>query len=171
MELKPKVLEAINKQINRELFSAYLYMSMAADLTIKGLPGFTNWMRIQAQEEMMHADKFYNYVLERNSRVILQPIEAPQHEWKSLLDIFEASLEHEKTVTKMLENILELARNEKDYATEILLQWYITEQVEEESSVTKIIDDLKLAGDAKSPIFMLDRELGQRTLNTTEVQA
>ncbi|HSA06500.1 MAG TPA: ferritin [Candidatus Gastranaerophilales bacterium] len=163
--LKERLEKNLNKQINKELFSAYLYMSMGAYFQSANLLGFANWMHIQAQEEMQHAQKFYNYINERGARVILEQIEKPKTEWASNLNAFEEALAHEEFITNSINELVNIALEEKDHATNIFLQWFVTEQVEEEASVTEIINKLKLMKDAPGGIFMLDRELAQRQLN------
>lgn len=162
--LNKKIEEALNSQINAEMYSSYLYLSMSAYFESTGLSGFANWMRAQAQEELMHAMKFYDYVNERGGRVILGPIEAPLSEWESPLATFEATYEHEQKVTGLINDLVNLAMEEKDHATNTFLQWFVTEQVEEEASASEIVNKLKLIGDAPGGLFMLDRELGTRVL-------
>ncbi|NVM55408.1 MAG: ferritin [Candidatus Helarchaeota archaeon] len=154
--------EAINKQLNRELYSAYLYLSMAAYFESKGFSGFANWMRVQFQEETFHAMKFFDYVIGRGGRVTLLDIEAPPTKWGSLLDAFEYTYEHEQKVTGLINNLVKLATEENDYAAISMLQWYVNEQVEEEASASAIVDKLKMIGDAGSGLYMLDQELAQR---------
>ncbi len=154
---------AINKQINAEMYSAYLYLAMSAYFEVEGMEGFANWMKIQAQEEMTHAMKFYNYVFERGGTVELEVIEKPKASYKSSLDAFEEVLKHEKHVTSLINGLYELAVNEKDYASQSFLQWFIDEQVEEEDTAAKIIDKVKMAGDKGPGLFMLDKELTART--------
>jgi ferritin len=155
--------EALNGQLNAELYSSYLYLSMAAYFLDLNLGGFANWMRVQAQEEDMHAMKFYNFINERGGRVLLKPIDGPPTEWNSPLAAFEAVLEHEQKVTGLINDLVELALAEHDHATNIFLQWFVTEQVEEEDSANDVIQQIKMVGEAKGGLFMLDRELGQRT--------
>ncbi len=157
-----KIEDALNKQINAELYSSYLYLSMSSYFDSIGLRGFANWMRIQTQEENSHAMKLYDYLLERGGRVILSSIDAPQIEWESPLKTFEATYVHEQKVTALINELVNLAIIEKDHATNNMLQWFVSEQVEEEASVSEILDELKFIGDNKSAIFMLNRELAQR---------
>lgn len=157
-----KVQEALNKQANLEYFSAYLYLSMSAYYTSIGLNGFANWVRVQAQEELAHAMRFYDYINERGGRVELQKIEAPKIEWKSAMEAFEEILEHEIQITKSINDIVDLCIQEKDHASNILLQWFVTEQVEEEASASDILNKLKLTEGKGSGLFMLDTELAQR---------
>lgn len=158
-----KIEKALNQQINAEMFSAYLYLSMATYFDANGLPGFANWMKVQSQEEMFHALKFYDYVFERGGRVILDLIEKPKTDFASPLSIFKEVLAHEKKVTKLINNLYELALKEKDYAFQSYLGWFIDEQVEEEATASAMVDKLKLAGDKSAGMFMLDSELVQRT--------
>src|SRR6056297_843614 len=131
--IKENIQEAINKQINAELFSAYLYQSMGAYLDSENLGGMAAWMNMRAKEELEHAMKFYNYLLERGGRVKLYAIDEPQFEWNSPLEVFEASYEHEQYVTGRINDLVELAAEEKDHATGVMLQWFVSEQVEEEA--------------------------------------
>ncbi len=160
--LKEKVEAALNNQINKELYSSYLYLSMAAFFESQNFSGFANWMKIQSQEEYGHAMKIYNYILDRDGNVNLQKIEAPKGNWKSHLEAFEDALKHEQKVSKSIYDLVELSFSEKDHATNTFLQWFVNEQVEEESTSLKINERLKLTGDNKGALFMLDRELGMR---------
>ena len=155
--------EAINRQINEEMYSAYLYMAMSAHFEEQGLNGFANWMYIQYQEEMDHAMKFYRYLHERGGKVRLYAIKEPPHEWKSPMDAFEQTLKHEQHITKCINELVDMAEKKKDRPTFNLLQWYIDEQVEEEANDEEIINQLKLIGDNGQGLLMLDRELAQRT--------
>ncbi|MBN1124547.1 MAG: ferritin [Sedimentisphaerales bacterium] len=158
-----KMEKALNGQVNAELYSAYLYLSMAAWFESKNLSGFANWMCVQFQEEQFHAMKFYDYILERGGTVTLTAIEAPQTAWNSPLDAMEATLEHEQKVTGLINDLVYLARNEKDNASEIFLQWFVTEQVEEEDNVNTILGQLEWIKDHPQALFGLNKELGQRT--------
>ena len=157
-----RLQEAINEQINKELYSAYLYLSMSAYCEAEGLSGFAVWMRAQAQEEVGHAMRFFDHVNARGGRVVLKAIEVPPPIWKSPLEMFEQVLEHERKVTGMINRLYQLALSENDYATQIELQWFITEQVEEEESASAVVEQLKRIGDQPMGLLMLDRELGQR---------
>ncbi len=157
-----RLQEAINEQINKELYSAYLYLSMAAYCEAEGLSGFAAWMRAQAQEEVGHAMRFFDHVNARGGRVVLKAIEVPPPIWKSPLEMFEQVLEHERKVTGMINRLYQLALSENDYATQIELQWFITEQVEEEESASAVVGQLKRIGDQPMGLLMLDKELGQR---------
>ncbi|HPD47832.1 MAG TPA: ferritin [Anaerohalosphaeraceae bacterium] len=161
--LSEKMEKALNSQINAELYSAYMYLAMAAYFEQNNLSGFANWMRVQFQEEQMHAMKLFDYVFERGGKVTLTAIEAPPSQWKSPQDVFEATLEHEQKVTGLIDDLVRLARDLKDTATEIFLQWYVTEQVEEEDSAGRILNWLTMSGGSPQALFMLDRELGQRS--------
>lgn len=160
--LNKKIVEALNNQINAELYSAYLYLSMAAYFESMNLKGFGNWMRVQNQEETFHAMKFYDYVLNRQGTVALQAIDAPQLAWKSPLAAFQAVYDHETKVTSLINKLAGLAQKENDHATSVLLHWFITEQVEEESNADGIVQKLKLIGDNASALFLLDQELAAR---------
>ncbi|SHE89867.1 ferritin [Marinitoga hydrogenitolerans DSM 16785] len=155
--------DALNKQINEELFSAYLYLSMSAYFERKGLKGFANWMNVQYQEETFHAMKMYNYLLGRGGKVKLLAIKEPKNEWNSPLEVFKETLEHEKHITKCINDLVDLAEKEHDRATFNFLQWYIDEQVEEEANDEEIIAKLELIKDNPNALFMLDRELAART--------
>lgn len=160
--ISKKMESALNKQINAELYSAYLYLSMNSYFQSANLMGFANWMRIQALEEMTHADKFYGFINDRGGKVTLAAIEGPPDKWSSTLSVFESVYNHEKKVTKLINNLMDLAIKEKDHATSSFLQWFIDEQVEEEANADGIVQQLKLVGDNAGGLFMLDRELGQR---------
>lgn len=154
--------KALNEQINAEFASAYLYLSMATWFEEQNFEGMANWMMIQFKEEQTHALKFYNYVIERGGRVTLQKIDAPKTEWGNILQVFEETLKHEKLVTSMIHDLADLAVEERDHATSSMLQWFIDEQVEEEASADKIVNQLKLIGDNPNGLFMLDREFAAR---------
>lgn len=162
--------KALNEQINAEIYSAYLYLSMESYFRSLDLSGFANWMRVQVQEEMMHAMKIYDYVDARGGRITLKSIAAPQTEWKSPAAVFEATYKHEQKVTGLINNLVSLAIKEKDHATNTFLQWFVNEQVEEESSADKIIQQMKMMGNAPGGMFMLDRELGQRVFTPPATQ-
>jgi ferritin len=169
--LKEKMLDALNEQINAEQYSALLYLSMSAYLNEKGLPGFANWMYIQYQEELSHANKFYNYIVERSGRVEIKAIKQMATTWEGVIDIFEATLEHEQLVTGLINNLMEIAIQEKDHASQSFLRWFVDEQVEEEANVQEILDTLKLINGQGNGIFMLDREMRQRTFVDTTQEA
>jgi len=168
----PKKMErALNDQINAEAYSAYLYLSMAAYLESLSLGGFGNWMRIQAQEELSHTMKFFDFVYERGGKVSLTAIDEPPKEWANPLAIFEGAYEHECKVSAMINNLVNIAIDEKDHATNNFLQWFVSEQVEEEASADAVVQKLKLIGDHGNGIFMLDREMGQRVFHAPASQA
>lgn len=169
--LKEKVLKAINQQINNEYFSAYLYLSMSAWFQGKGLPGFANWMFIQYQEELTHGNKFFKYVHERGSQVVLQPIAQVETEFSDIIEVFEKTLKHEQFVTDSINKIQDIAIAESDHATQSFLKWFIDEQVEEEANGQEILDTLKLINGQGNGIFMLDRELRQRVFVDSTVTA
>lgn len=160
--LSKVVEDAINEQIKNELYSAYLYLAMSAHFEAANLPGSAHWMRLQSQEEVEHAMKFFDYVNERGGRVVLQAINQPPVEFKSPLEIFQQALEHEQKVTGMINNLYALAVKENDYPTQVMLQWFIEEQVEEEKSAGDVVEQLKMIGDHTHGLFMLDRQLGAR---------
>lgn len=160
--LSERMLKALNEQVNRELYSAYLYFSMAAYFEDMDLEGFASWMKAQAEEELGHALRFYNYIYERNGRVELSEIPKPPKEWESPVKAFEATYEHEKFISKSIHELAALAEEEKDYPTRAFLEWFINEQVEEEANVKRVLDQLKFAGDSPQVLLMLDRELGAR---------
>ena len=154
--------DAINKQIRDELYSAYMYLSMAAYFEAGGLAGCAAWMRAQSDEEVSHAMKFFDFVNERGGRVTLHPIEQPPLEFESPKAVFEATYEHEQKVTGLIHDLYAMALQEDDYATQVMLHWFIEEQVEEEANVSSILDTLERIGDRGQGMMMLDRELGRR---------
>ncbi len=158
--MKEKILKALNDQLNLELYSAYIYQAMGAHFASEGWEGFSAWMDAQAQEEMDHARRIYDYIDERGGRVELMEIEKPPFAWDSVSAAFEDALKHEKKVTASINEIVSMARSEEDYATESFLQWFVDEQVEEEDSVGAIVDKLEKAG--REGLYILDKELGQR---------
>lgn len=160
--LNKKLEEALNAQINAEFWSAYLYLSMSSDMSDKGMAGVANWFAIQFKEEQDHAMKFFNYVISRGGKVTLKPIEKVDTEWKSPLTAFEQTLQHEEKVTSLINDLYALAEQEKDYATQSMLKWFIDEQVEEEENAKAIIDTLKLIGDNGYGLYQLDKELATR---------
>ena len=169
--LSKTLQDAMNEQIKNELYSAYLYLSMSAYCEETNLPGFAHWMRLQAQEEVSHAMKFYVFIYERGGRVVLQAIDQPPVEFQSPLHVFEETLGHEHKVTAMINDLYTLAVEEKDYASQAFLQWFVTEQVEEEASANEIVQKLKLMGDAPGGLFMIDKELGQRIFTPPAAKA
>lgn len=159
-----KVLDALNRQVKWELYSAYFYLSMSSYFESTGLKGFANWMRVQAEEELFHAMKFYDYIISRGGRVKLLQIDEPPSEWASPLDVFENVFAHEQKVTGLINALLDLAIEKKDYATQSMLQWFVNEQVEEEANAEEIVQKLKLMQGERGIglLYMLDKELGQR---------
>lgn len=160
--LGKKIETALNKQINNEFYSAYIYMSMSAYSTFIGLKGCANWFTVQSQEELAHFNRFYKYMLDRGCKVNLLAVQKPPAEFKSINDMFEQTLKHEKFITKSINDLVDLSRKEKDHATEAMLQWFVTEQVEEEASTSEILGQLKLAGKDGNGILMIDRDLATR---------
>ena len=165
--LSEKMQDAINGQLNAELYSSYLYLSMNAYFKSINLDGFANWMYYQAQEELTHGMKLYDFINQRGGKVNLLQIEAPPTQWNSPQAVFEATLEHEQKVTGLINDLVELALGEHDHATNIFLQWFVSEQVEEEESATGVLEQLKLMGEAKGGLFMIDRELAKRSPGVT----
>jgi ferritin len=156
------VQDAMNEQINKELFSSYLYLSMAAYFAERNLTGFAHWMRIQADEERGHAMKFYDFIVDRGGRVLLKGIEAPKTEWSSSLEVAQEVAAHEAKVTASIYALYELAMQEKDYPAQTMLQWFINEQVEEEKNAAEIVANLKLIEERGTAVLMLDKQLGKR---------
>ena len=161
--LSDKMQTALNSQLNAELYSGYLYLAMNAYFKSINLDGFANWMYYQAQEELTHGMKFYDFINQRGGRVALEPIEAPPAQWDSPLAAFEATLAHEQKVTGLINDLMEVAVGERDHATQIFLQWFVSEQVEEEESVGGVLEQFRLMGEAKGGLFMIDRELAKRS--------
>lgn len=160
--LTEKMQKALNGQLNAELFSAYLYLGMNAFFKSVNLDGFASWMYSQAQEELMHAMKFYNFITQRGGKVQLMEIKAPPAQWDSSLAVFKSTLEHEQKVTGLINDLVDIALEERDHATHIFLQWFVSEQVEEEENVGGVLEKLKLMGEARGGLFMMDRELAKR---------
>ena len=161
--ISQKIGDALNDQIRKEVYSSYLYLSMAAQFASMNLNGFAHWMKIQTGEETKHAMKIYDHLNQRNGRVILQQIDAPPSSWKSAKEMFQDAYQHEQKVTESINKIVELARAEKDYATEAFLQWFVNEQVEEEASTNEILQKLQLMGDNPVALLVLDSELSKRS--------
>lgn len=164
--LNKRIEEELNKQINAEFYSAYLYLSMSSYLYSNNLAGFGNWMRVQFEEEQMHALKMVDYVTNRGGNVVLEAIKQPKKKWKNVIDVFEETLAHEQEVTKMINNLMSVAIEEKDHATASLMQWFVDEQVEEEATASEIVDQLKLVEGKGSGLFLLDRDAKTRVINT-----
>jgi ferritin len=161
--LNDKLQTALNDQIQREMYSAYIYLAMSANCDERNLTGFATWMKMQAQEEMMHAMRIYDHILERGGTVILQAIEQPPSEFGSPLDIMEKSLAHERFITGQINELYDLAVEVGDRPAQVMLQWFITEQMEEESTVDDIVERLKMFGQEGAALLMVDTELGSRT--------
>lgn len=160
--ISKKVEKELNKQINAELYSAYLYLAMSAWFQEKNLKGFANWMYVQYQEETNHAQLFYNFILERGGKVEFNSIAAPKTSWKSVIDVFSETLKHEQHVTSLIHGLMNVAISEKDHASASFLQWFVNEQVEEEANATDILEQLKMIEGKGAGLFMLDRELKAR---------
>jgi ferritin len=163
MQLSKPIQDAMNDQIQREIASAYLYLSMASYFSELNLNGFAHWMRVQGREEMKHALKFFDYIHDRNAHVELAPLAKPTATWTSPLAAFEAARKHEEAVSASIRDIYDIAVKGKDYASQALLQWFIVEQVEEEKTSREIVDTLKMIGDNRVGVLMYDKELGRRT--------
>ncbi len=157
-----KMLDALNEQINAELYSAYLYQAMAAQFEADNLRGFAHWMEVQAKEEQNHARKLYEFLVDRGGRVVLKAIGAPPAEWKSALAVFEDSYAHEQKVTGLINRLVDLARAENDHAAEVFLAWFVTEQVEEEANASQIVEKLKMIKEQPQGLLMLDAQLAAR---------
>ncbi|OPX22210.1 MAG: ferritin [Candidatus Latescibacterota bacterium] len=157
-----KMQDAMNEQIKQELGSSYLYLSMAAYFQSSGLDGMARWMRAQTQEELVHAMKLFDHIEDRGGKVKLLALTQPTTEWASPLTAFQAAWKHEQFISSRIDNLVELAAEEKDHPAGILLQWFVTEQVEEEASVSKVVQLLERVGDSGNGLIMLDRELGAR---------
>ena len=160
--LSKKLQDALNQQINHELYSSYLYLAMSAHFESVNLPGFARWMKVQSEEETEHGMKFFHYVYERGGKVLLEAIAKPPADYKTPIDVMKKVLEHEKKVTGTIEALYELALKEKDYAAQVMLHWFIKEQVEEEKNASDIIEMLKAIGDAPVGLAMLDARVGAR---------
>lgn len=169
--ISQKFQDAVNEQINAEIYSAYLYMSMGTYFESLNLNGFANWMRVQTFEEMTHADKFHHHVVERGGRVLLKAIEGPATDWDSPLAAMQAVYEHEQKVTSLINALADVAEAEKDRAAYGMLQWFVDEQIEEEASADAIVQKLKLIGDHPQALLMLDSELGARVFTPPAAEA
>lgn len=163
--LSERMEKALNEQVNAELYSAYLYLSMASYFRKINLNGFARWMEVQSLEEVTHAMKFYNFINERGEQTILKPLEGPPINWETPLAAFEDAYSHELKVTDLINNLVNLAIEEKDHATNNFLQWFVSEQVEEEASANEVVQKLLLVRDGQGSLFMLDQELGKRMFN------
>ncbi|MCP4547714.1 MAG: ferritin [bacterium] len=160
--IKPRIQEAINRQINAEFYSNYLYLSMSAWMESKGLSGMARWLLAHYEEEAGHAIRFVNYLNERGGRVLLDTIDAPPTDWDSPINVFKDALEHEYKVTSMINDLVDIALEERDHAASTFLQWFINEQVEEESTFKEIVDKFELGQEHPGFLYMLDKELGER---------
>lgn len=160
--LGDKMQSALNRQINEEFASAYLYLQMSAEGERLGLPGFANWFRMQYSEELIHAAKFFDYVLERNGEVRLEAIEKPAVGPETPLSLFEKALDHERHITRCIFRLKDLARAESDHATDVFLEWFVREQVEEEANAQRVIDQLRLVDGSPNGLFLIDRGLAAR---------
>jgi ferritin len=161
--LSDKLLKSLNEQINNELFAAYQYLAMAEYFAAQNLDGFAHWMRLQREEEIAHAMKIFDFVIDRDARVTLAPIAAPEATFASPLAVLKKALDHERSGTATINTLYAAAKGENDYPTEAIMQWFVLEQVEEEASALKLVERLEMAGDDKAALLILDREVGQRT--------
>ena len=157
-----KMEKELNKQLNAEMYSGYLYLAMSAYFEDTDLAGFANWMKVQAQEELSHSMKFYDYIIQRGARVSLEKIEKPEFEWKSPVDVFEHVFSHEKTVSALIHDLVDLAIEERDHATNNFLQWFVAEQVEEEDSAAAALNKTKLASESPNGLLVVDAEFANR---------
>jgi ferritin len=160
--IKESVRDAIAEQIKHEFYSAYLYLSMAGSFEVANLSGFAHWMRKQSEEEREHAMKFFDFLLNRGEHVQLQAIDQPPYAFRSPLDTFEQALEHEKEISSYIHRLYDLSVQEKDYPVQVLLNWFVAEQVEEEKSATEIVERLRMAGENGAALILLDKEMGER---------
>lgn len=157
-----KMCKALNDQVNAEMFSSYLYLSMSAWFSERSLSGFASWMRVQAQEELSHAMKIYDYILERGGKVELDAITQPESKWKSVVDVVSEVAKHEAKVTGLVNDLVDVALSKKDHAANIFLQWFVAEQVEEEANVGEVLERVKMIDGNSSGMFAMDMELGKR---------
>ncbi len=169
--MNPKVEKALNEQIQAEFFSFYLYLSVAAYFTAHHLDGFAHWMQVQAQEELAHAMKLFDHLAERGGTVELMAIEAPQHEWPSPSSAVESVLNHERLVSQRINQIADLASEENDHATTVLMHWYVNEQVEEEATADTLYHQVKMVEDSPHGLLMIDRELASRPSATVDSES
>lgn len=169
--LSKTMMEALNKHLNMELFSAHLYLSMSSYAGFIGLKGAANWFMVQYQEEMVHFMKFYSYINSQGEHVSLGPSDTVPDKFESLLDMFEKTLKHEQLITKLINGLMDVAVGEKDHATQIFLQWFVTEQIEEEENDRDIIGKLKILGESGHGLLLLDNELGTRVFTPPAVQS
>ena len=169
--LKTRIAEALNHQINAELYSSCLYLSIESYFHSVSLSGFASWMRVQVQEELLHAMKLYDFIISRGGRVLLEAVAKPDADWESPLAAFEQVLRHEEGITAKINELMDIAAAEQDHATKIFLQLFVSEQVEEESAVGEILSKLRLIGKDSSGLFLLDAELGKRVFTMPTQQA
>lgn len=161
--ISKKIQTALNNQVNAELYSAYLYLAMSAYMETQNLPGFASWLVVQGQEEMTHANKIYRFIIERQGTAELLAIKKPPVKWASPLDAFKAAYNHEVKVSKMINDLVDLAIKEKDHASNAMLQWFVNEQVEEEAAADEVVQKLKLVGKSGEGLLRLDEQMGART--------
>jgi ferritin len=161
--LTPKMQQALNAQIRDEMASAYLYLAMSAWCDGKAFKGFAKWLRVQHEEEMDHLRKLVDYVVDRGGEVALEAVPAPKKEFGSMLQVFEAVLEHERGVTAAIHRLYDVSLTERDVASQVFLQWYVTEQVEEEANVSEVVEKIRMVGDRSGTLLYLDKEYGKRT--------
>ncbi len=161
--LTKALLKSLNEQINQEMYSSYLYLAMAAYCESKNFPGFAKWMKMQSSEETKHAMKIYDYIHDRSGSVTMLAIDQPPAEFKSPLKMFEQALEHERKISGLITKLYELSVKENDYPTQVMLQWFISEQVEEEKTAVGIVEQLKMVGDSPVSLMMMDRQLAARS--------
>ncbi len=160
-----KIEDALNKQMNEELHAGYTYLSMSAYFQSINLEGFAHWMKLQAQEELGHSMKLFDFIIDRDGTVALTAVKAPPTTWKSPLAVCEDALKTEQVNTKQINDLVELAMTAKDHATRVFLQWFVTEQVEEEATASRLVEKVKLVKDDKGAMFFLDQELGKRQIS------
>jgi len=160
--ISKKMNEVLNGQINAELYSSYLYLSMSTWFSERSLSGFASWMRSQAQEELFHSVKMLDYLLERGGNTVLEAIDKPDGSWSSPLEVMQETADHEAKVTGLINDLVDVALEERDHASNIFLQWFVAEQVEEEASVGGIVEKMKMIGDASAGMFAMDMEMGKR---------
>lgn len=166
--IKDKIVDSLNAQINLEYHSSYTYLAMSKYFLEQNLNGFAIWMRVQAQEELMHAMKIFDFINERDGIIIFSDIKKPRQEWDTPLNAFEDALQNEQAVSESIYDLVDLSLSERDHATNTFLQWFVSEQVEEESTIKEVIDTLKLVGNDGNGLFLLDRDLGQRMFAATD---
>jgi len=160
--LNQRIEKIINEQINAELYSSYLYLAMSAYCADLGLAGFANWLKIQVQEELAHVEFMFNYLIERNGRVVLETVEKPPVEWNNIIEVFEETLKHEQYISSRINNIVNVALEEKDHATASFYKWFLDEQVEEEATASDVLSKLKLTKAEGSALFFMDQEMAKR---------